>query len=276
MENFVFNGDWEIEVNLKHFELYFIKVYSDRPELKEQRINKDIYLRICDQQGDFDPDPNPGQINAINYLLQESNQIAIIHSIVKYLNDVIYTDYDHEDFLPKADNPNAYPTVHTLADFQKYFRLEAINVYFLEKENFAYYSLTFGVKLLDDEHGLCIDLHKDRCIEHGPGEGTNQEKIVADLPPGAFKKCNYSIEKEKAIFHQPHLKYNKLKPWQVDANERFPYNAFKNKEDELLMKCYNDGIYPNSKFKYIYLYAKRDNRNNLVEFFERFDYFKEL
>lgn len=268
MGKFKFDGNWEIKIVLDKF-------YSTNRISDEENRRDETNLTICDKYGDLDPDPTKQQINAIDYLLSEQNQIEIIYSIINYLNEEIYPHYQ-KNVLPKEDYPNSYPDVKTLADFQNYFRLISIEIGFNSKDDFAYYSLIFDINLLDTEHGLSLDMHKKRCVDHGPGEGTDNQKIIEELklPSNLADKLNSLMSNEAAVIYKAHPKYNKLKPWQKYANSRFPFNAYKKNEDDLIIKSIEEGLCEISQFKWIYQYAKRDNRIKLIKYFEQFEYFR--
>lgn len=278
MELFKFTGEWETEIKLRQFEPYHVSVYKPTGRQLEKRYASSFYMRIVDWYGDMSPDPTAAQLNTIDYLQQEDHQLEIINSIIKYLKDDIYPFYQ-ANVLPKKEYPKSYPNVQTIEDFYSYFRLEAITIYYHAKDDFAYYNLTFGVNLLDDEHGICIDLHKNRCIDHGPGEGSEYLNISKELnlSSDVVNKLNQRMNSEPAILHTPHPKYNVLKPWQVDANQRFPMNAYRNKEDDLLIDFIKNKESKHTIQRYIYIYqlAKKDNRTKVLDYLRSFEYFND-
>lgn len=249
-KEFKFNGDWETELYLEEF-------------------GKTIDIWIHDQYGSYSPDPKKEQLKTIDFLLDKDNQIELINSIIDYLETDIYPYYQkHEETFKEA--PNRYPEIKSKEDFINYFRLQFIEIFPNIKDDFAYYTLKFDAVKLESEHGIAIDMHKARCVEHGPGEGTNTEKICEELniTEHLGNKINQLINKEKPIIHKPHPKYNKLLPWQVDANRRFPINAYRELEDKEVIEAFKKEGLDLKSNKWLYQYAKRDNRQILIEYFE--------
>ncbi|MBT31011.1 MAG: hypothetical protein CMO01_15235 [Thalassobius sp.] len=273
MEEFIFNGNWETKLTLELFDAYYAKEYTSEGINLVKRIGNKITLVIADEYGDLDPDPKPEQLSTISFLLNPKNQTVIIHSIIKYLNEVIYPYYKKNIFL-EDEYPESYPTVYSFADFQKYFRLYSVSVYSLSKDNQAYYCLYFNVDLLDQEHGLSIELIRDQCIDHGTSDGTNGYNLAQELglPSNetARNLMHARISNELPIFYKPNPKYGTLKPWQIDANLRYPSNVYKAGKDLELIEFINNSNKPIINFKYLYNDAVRDNREELIHFFKEF------
>lgn len=272
MKDFKFSGDWSTYINLHYFDTYYSKKYSaNGVELEKQKGNE-VELVFADEYDDFDPDPKVEQINTINFLLDNKKQLSVIESIIEYLNEVIYPYYKEEIFL-EEEYPQLYPQIATLEDFQKHFKLYQISIYTLNKEERAYYCLYFDVKLLDNEHGLSIEIHKNRCIDHGSSDGTDGYNLAEELnlQQNARDLMHQIIDHEKPVLHKPGPKYGVLKPWQIDANERFAYNAYKTNEDDLLIEYINSGIKDITYFKHIYEMAKKDGRGKLVSVLKEYE-----
>ena len=277
MEKFIFKGDWETSIRLELFSQYYAKKYTSEGIELIKKTKNEISLNIADEYGDVNPDPKPEQINTINFLLVKDNQLQIIKAIVKFLNDVIYPYYK-SDIFSEEEYPESYPEVQTLDDFQRYFRLDSVSIYALSKGSQTYFCLYFSVDLLDDEHGLSIELIGDRCIDHGTYEGPEGYELAkdADLPPPheVQNAIHATIDNEPAILHKTHPKYGKLKPWQVDANRRFPLNAYRSGKDLELIDYIKNNDQPIKQFTYLYNYAVNDKRLVLIDFFSSFEEFK--
>lgn len=273
MKEFIFKGDWETLIKLDVFDTYYLKEYNGLEGKLTKKVKNEVSLCISDTYGDMSPEPKPEQIATINYLLKVENQYLVIKSIIKYLNEVIYPFYKNDIFL-EEEYPESYPSVKTLEDFQKYFKLDSVVIYDLSKDSQSFYCLYFNVDLLDQEHGLSIELIKDKCIDHGTNDGTDGY-VLAELiglpSPDQFSKEMHSVlDNEEAIIYKPDSKYGKLKPWQIDVNQRFPSNAYKSGEDMALIEFIKNSNKPIINFKYLFKYAQRDNRKKLIDFFSNY------
>ncbi|MEH0157312.1 hypothetical protein V6R21_24575 [Limibacter armeniacum] len=265
MKDFKFSGNWSSYINLHHFDTYYSKKYSASGVELEQKQGNEIKLVFADEYQDFDPDPKKEQINTINFLLDEKNQLSIIESIIGYLKEVIYPYYKEEIFL-EEEYPQFYPEIVTIDDFQRYFRLYQISIYTLNRDNQAYYCLYFDIKLLDSEHGLSIEVHKDRSVDHGASDGTDGYIIAEELnlENNVRDLMHQIIDNEKPVLHKPDPKYGVLKPWQIDSNDRFAFNAYRTNEDDLLVEYINSGIRDIGYFKRFYELAKKDGREKII------------
>lgn len=272
METFKFIGEWETTISLSAFAHYYADVFTAEGKNTEKRENPTIDLIIADTYGDPAPDPSQAQLNTIHYFQEKSNQIAVIDSILRYVREDVYAFYQ-EHVFDLEEYPESYPPLGPREDFYRYFRLDSISIHDLVKNNFAYCSLTFQVKLLDEEHGLAIDLHRDRCLDHGPAEGTQGLKMAEELGlTGDLRaEMHELLDNEPAIFHTPDPKYGVLKPWQIDANRRFPSNAYRTGADDLLIEAIKTGKVDLSRIGYLIQRAKQDQRVKLVAFFESLD-----
>jgi len=266
MGKFIFNGDWQFELQpLK----YFRTKYTQNQNLGQlSPSGLGIQLIIQDKYGDTSPDPEHLQLKAVNFILEDENQLRLIDSFISYLNEVIYPFYKEKVFSIE-DYPEAYPIIETPKDFLQNFRFKLIVIGLDPDEKRMKFTFYLGSRALDDEHGLCIEYADLNCVKHGSGDGS-----MINTPEEAQKenewrkKYHHMLDNEKPLLQRPHPKYNKLKPWQTDANRRFIDNAYRELDEQRFLDLITKENIDISEKRYLYVQAKADNKNRIVNYFD--------
>ena len=230
MEKFIFKGNWTPTIELKEFICLTNSELINRL-LKEKQLQGLFKVQITDFT-DNNPDPFTEQINAVNFLI--NNQIKILKSLLNYIKNEIYPKY--KTFISQDEYPDSYPELNTIDDL---FNLLAINEVFINtesKESSAYIVFSFN-SCLDYEHGLCITMHENRCIDWCEMGNLDNEKILLDGGRTDVSKTNFDDAQVNydGVF-SPNKKFNNLKPWQVDFAEDTFKKLLKSKESAKIIE----------------------------------------
>ena len=237
---FEFKGDWVTKINLKEFSILNNPEYSSDTNLTSKGI---FELEIFDVRNDS-PDPETFQINAIKYLEKTDNQKQILTSLLDYCRDTIYPHY--KEFMWEEEYPECYPKLENEEDLYKLLGINRIIIKRIDKDEFAYYILDCS-SCLDYEHGINITLFKDKVIDHG--EDWDDQKVCE------HKGIDYKTYNDKAIeefnrrdlvLTQPNSKYGKLKPYQEEQNEFYPFGLYHDGQFDKLINELENGVIANS------------------------------
>lgn len=259
--SFEFKGDWELELKLEKFKILNNSEYTRGSEKPSEGLFK---FEIFDEFNS-NPDPENYQINTINFLLNLDNQSKILTSLWKYSRDIIYPHY--KTFMWESEYPECFPQLTKVEDLNKLYGINQIIIKRIGHEDFAYYIFECS-SCLDYEHGITITLYKNTVIDHG--EDWGDEKVCEhkgidyeSYHEKAVKDCNY----KELILTKPHPKYGKLKPWQRDQNDFYPYGLFHAKKDEELIEGIKSGIIPKEIISGILGIAIWHEREELTQYF---------
>lgn len=232
MVEFEFDGNWTRVIQL----IEFTKLNNPDFARRDHDANNGIFGMTIYDAHNFNPDPEKEQINTINYLTKSQNQKEILESLFHFSRDVIYPEY--KIYLSEEEYPECYPTLNTANDLYKLIGINEVLIYNIQKDGFAYYVLGFN-SCLDYEHGLYLTLHKSRVLDHAQMGDLNQKKIYEALKLDYEKHLEEYHEKEKnkeLKTYSPHPKYGKLKPWQEQANQYYPFGLLHRKHNEELFE----------------------------------------
>lgn len=232
---FEFKGDWTTVINLEEFSILDNPEYCSKRDVLDNGI---FTLQILDVRNE-NPDPEPYQINAINYLLDTSNQKQILKSLLHYSRDIIYPHY--KQFMWEEEYPDSYPRLETEKDLYHLLGVNSVIIKTIEKDDFAYFIFTCN-SCLDYEHGITITLYKNEVIDHG--EDWDDQKVCAHkgidyktYEDHATKEFN----KRDRVLTSPHPKYEKLKPWQEEQNDYYPFGLYHDGQFDRLISEIEDG-----------------------------------
>ena len=207
MKEFVFNGNWDIRVNLSEFEKL-----NNEDFIGSNNIIENSRIIINDTR-DNNPEPLKTQINTVNHIISRENEI--LSSIFNYFKDVIYPK--SKIHIDPIDYPHCYPKLESLEDLINIFSLSNIEILIDSKDDYSYY-IVYVWSCLDFGHGLGIIMHKNRCIDFNEIGVLDYDKIKDE---GAIvKNENFEDQQinESGIYTR-HPKYNSLKPWQLELAE---------------------------------------------------------
>lgn len=212
--SFTFNGDWEFELTLDSFILFddFISEFESQNTPLEGKI-----LVTIEDDLRADPDPLPQQIAAINYLLQNQQQVlASIYQKVQEEYPQLVAEYHacFEDYLlPFPD----LPALNSSADLGRVIKLQYLLVDMMHKEGYAYVGFA-GTCAWDEEHGVGFRMHKDRVIEFGAQDTSFS---LSSIQKDGALETPIQNPATRPVRYSPHPKYGKLKPSQQDANDSY-------------------------------------------------------
>lgn len=239
MKDFVFEGDWEIRMNLQ-------KIIESNNKWGEYKSNKHelINLKIGDIKN-LDPDPITEQLNAIQYIIQ--NQDDVLERLCNALNKINkkYGEYNEEhDWYPENLTVNNLGTI---------FYLSEIEILVEHKEGVSYLQFK-GEYKGDYEHGLVLVLHRDKLIGFKPIDDDLHKEIYKDLGDQGESIKSFNVKHQdfgKNQVHQPIPKYGKHKPWQINEMDEYFENLLKEKNNVKLINEYQkSGLNINFRFPF--------------------------
>lgn len=235
MTPFEFKGDWEFVHQFEAFRGLQSRRGSYTSKDSDKESNGIVNVTIFDELND-DTDPTEEQINSINFIINNPRKIkqSLFHALkIEYPKFKEMYGYDEND----EDSRKWFPEVNSIDQFKKVFGVGNMFILLPHKEGFSYVGLECGCTW-DEEHGLGFLLHKDRIIKVG-GADEAFSTWEAFKDSGTYeeeqRKWNKrNIEREllpKPKIYEPHPKYGKLKPSQIEANDMY--------ENHLIERGYN-------------------------------------
>lgn len=229
MELFTFNGDWNTTILLPIFSKKLDNPSFGHHMDKEIKAQDRFRMRIVDTEDDS-PEPTAAQMAAIWFVQQ--HQEDLLKSVFEYHQSVLFPHFKEVTGFSAEENPEFYPPFETVANLKNVVGFSELIIETLEKDGLAYFTLGFDW-LLDQEHGLCVQMHGIRVIGHGGWGNLDGQKILEDLginpqeQQGNEHEADQSKVSQDRIksmgIYQPNSKYGKLKPWQEDANRYYPF-----------------------------------------------------
>lgn len=232
MDTYNFNGDWEFNLKLP----FLSKIHSDywrenkRPT-ELQKILEAGYVPFCiNGERTYDPDPTESQTNAIQYLINSEEEICqfLFHTFIYEINPK-HKEWFGEDFW--------IPDLTAFEDLGKLARINSINVLTEQKEGYSYVKVNFDY-LGDVEHGLSIIIHKLSLLDYGGIGDLNHDCIYKDLglkPDDVYEEMRETSKLGADMVHSPLAKYNKFKPWQLEAVSDYFSKLLWAKHNELII-----------------------------------------
>jgi len=225
-QQFNFKGDWDTTINLKEFSKFDANRFFEYHKEEQKKLTSGFVNLIISDDINENPDPNDYQINTIDFIIQ--NQSLLINHLFQRIIDVEYPFMkEHID-----DTKYWFPDIKEIEDLKKVLGIISIQVLPYFKDNFAYYLINFYASY-EDEHGVHFLFHKGRIIDSGNAWEYDLKKICKDGNLNEEKIIDDYNSKDEKIFYliKPHKKYNRLKPWQFDANEGLPYRLVRNQKN---------------------------------------------
>jgi hypothetical protein len=262
-----FKGNWKIDIKLNHLcGLNSDKFFGfDSQKEHKERLKKGLVSILIEDVRDFNPDPLHEQINTIDWITD--NQVAIKLSLYDYVKNTIIPYYFEHWNDDKSEY--RYPKLNSIDDLNKAIGLRSITIHKFHKENQSFYTLYFAFST-DEEHGLAITLHKTSLISFNAIGDQDYKGIIEDLGLNyeTWEQDYFKSQSEKElIYHKPIQKYNKLKPWQIEENDYYPYGLFHNKrDDELIDFLENEDISVDGDLVSFLELAIRTDREPIVQY----------
>jgi len=218
MPEFIFKGDWSFNIPLEKIS----KVDSDSWHYNEKSIefsnllSEGVVPFIISDVRNFDPDPFPEQLMAINYLI--NNEQAILDSVFDYFDKTVNPFFAEAcgvwDWIPKQLSSN---------NLGQLLRINSITISDEFLEDCAYSYLEFEYKG-DEEHGVVIILHKNRAIGFTDIGSFNTDIIKKDKEQHQ-KSTPKAVEiygfQNACKIHTALEKHGKFKPWQLNDTENY-------------------------------------------------------
>lgn len=231
MKSFKFKGDWVEQIELtKLSKLNSDKFFGyDGTKNQKELLSKSLITVRIDDEIDDNPDPRIEQINAINFIL--NNEDGILNSIFLAMKNVIYPFWK---LVPDMEiNDYWFPKLEGMDDLYNILGMSEISISNILKDNLAYSIFYFRFSV-DMEHGLAIVMYGDEFVEHESIGDLSFEKTV-EHSTGSYEDYIAKINKRPELkIYDPHPKYGKLKPWQITANEYYPFRLLHNDRNEEL------------------------------------------
>lgn len=233
MKNFVFNGDWETELELNRLTkldnpVFFEGEYSQKVK---KRLNNDIVELTIEDRYDNNPDPAIEQFNAIDFI-QKHEDLLIDKIFDKVKNDV----YPFMKTMIDDDVYN-FPLLNTVQDLKNAIGLLSIQISREAKDNYAYFVINFYCTW-DNEHGFCVLFHKDRILDWSALWDYDLNKICLDCGIDYEQNIyNYNHWDDGVYdFIEPNSKYGKLKPLEYLSNQSLPFRLIRVGKSDVLIE----------------------------------------
>jgi len=233
---FQFNGDWETQIKLAAYSFLNHPEYCRNTGLISQGI---FTLDIMDVRNE-NPDPELYQVNTIDFIQDPVNQAKLLSNLLAYSRDAIYPHY--QEFMWQEEYPESYPTLEKTEDLHKLYGIDRILIKTIEKDNFAYFIFECS-SCLDYEHGIKITFYKNQVIDHG--EDWDDQKVCEHkgIDYTTYHQQETKDYNKRALkLTEPHPKYGKLKPYQRDQNDYYPFDLYHAGEDESLVKVLSEQL----------------------------------
>ena len=227
-----FNGDWEFNLRLPKFS----QIYSEywfrnrrRSELFDILKNGYVPFQIYGERT-YDPDPTVPQNNSINYLIEHESYL--VESIFK-----IFKNQINKQYVEWCGEDDWIPELKTYKDLGKLARINSIQILPDNKNQFSYFRIDLEYKG-DEEHGIAIIIHKDQLIGFSGIGDMGYECIYKDLGLDENKVFEEMLEKRhigENVIHKPLEKYEKFKPWQLNATSDYFGKLLRERKNEKLI-----------------------------------------
>jgi hypothetical protein len=232
MKEFTFNGDWIFDQYLPtlstlHSDRWFRTEWT--ADHKAKLLSGYVPFRICDNKT-YDPDPTSPQMKAIEYLLNNKEQIikSLFHNFKYNINEYYAKMYEDYEWIPELNNED---------DLGQIIFIENIFILIEHKEEISYCQI--DVKYIgDEEHGLAIILHMDRLVGFAGIGDMGYQCIADELGIDTSKESKEMAELRlfgENIVHKPLEKYGKYKPWQLNSTEAYFGKLLREKQNKRLM-----------------------------------------
>ncbi|MDF1698374.1 MAG: hypothetical protein P1U56_21165, partial [Saprospiraceae bacterium] len=248
MEQFIFKGDWEFDLQLSMF-MASNSNWGDHkrktPELKPIRV-------VIKDEKNYDPDPIEEQIATVHYIMK--NQMAVLNGLCSALDRI------NQQYAEWCGEDDWFPDKMSIATISDVLWISEITILTEHKDGRAYYEISCEYRG-DLEHGLIIVMYDTRMLEHAPVGEVEYSELYKDLGELSAAQIEKNLQSNDFGLNQIHIplpKYGKLKPWQEEAMSDYLSNLVRLKNNELLKEMINDDKFDiNQRLDY--------NNRNLVD-----------
>lgn len=233
MSNFEFIGDWSFNAQLdtlSQIDSDYWHFNEKRKEHTELLAKGLVPLTIVDKR-DYNPEPLPEQILAINFLLSSETNLldAITKCFIEKINPFYVEACGENDWIPLSLSKS---------NLGELLRITSIMVTKESKNGIAYTIFEFEYRG-DEEHGIAVVINETRLVGFGGIGDLGFDDINKDL--GNVGPIDYDKLVEESKFgsdmvHKPLKQYGKFKPWQLDSTEDYFSKLLRNKENNKLIE----------------------------------------
>ena len=225
MKLFEFDGNWTTDYQFEAFKGLQSRGGSYTSKSSEKESDGTVSLTMNDDTSES-PDPSQEQVNAINYLIKNSDEVK---KVMRKGIDSIYEDlknqYGYDENEPETKK--WFPIIDRLEDYDKVFGVGNVFIQLPSKDDYSYVGIECGCTW-DEEHGLGFLLHKNRLVGIGSADEAVSWKGYEEN--GTIENVQKSLQensKKEPIKYEPHPKYGKLKPSQKSANDSYESNLIR-------------------------------------------------
>lgn len=214
---FSFDGNWNFKLTIDAFKGLQSRGGSYAGMSSTEPSNGDVQINIMEVEDEI-YEPLPEQINAINFLLNNSAQLKdnLITALHHYVPD-LKSMYFHNDHSEEA--LNYFPSTSEPEKYAALFGVGTVHVLMHHKEDISYIGIECGCNW-DEEHGLGFVVHKNEVISIGCADDSFSEwKAIRDL---GIVKSLYP-EKRVTKLYTAHPQYLTHKPSHQRANEDYGF-----------------------------------------------------
>jgi hypothetical protein len=209
MKKFEFKGDWETSIDSDYFSLLKSEIFfrSDSG-IESRRINyhllrsKKIALIICDEKND-NIEPEPQQINTINYILNHEEEIY--NKVFESFKNKIVNVFKSSPYFPSEDQ--TFHLIERIEQLPNHLGINDITITNFYDNDYALFTINFEFDG-DFEHGLCMVFNRDIFLKHDEigslsFEGLVEQKAYDNL----IKKWNNNLNIKFYSKHPVFLSY---------------------------------------------------------------------
>lgn len=250
MRTFEFKSEWFTDIKLEKLSTINYSSFSPKKD-----NNSLVRILIIDER-DYNPYPTTEQIFAIEYIM--NNQDEIYYSIYKALKNIIYP-------IDSCNSEDEVPSLNSINDMNKIIGLNGIFIDIHSNAGMAWTNYYFDYHF-DTEHGLNMVFQGNKFLDFGQIGGLTYENIMSKEDFNTYVErlnVRHSLQ-----IHKPNPITNKLKPWQINENEYFPFGLIHaNRIEDLIEYLKN---YPEQKIK------KLDRLIEIAQLNQKYEFEKEL
>lgn len=168
MIKYKFKGNFEEEIKIEAFGEY-LEFYSDtypqRPDLHKRGIVK-LFFR---NKEEIDKEPTISQVKAVNYYLENQDQLAILFDEELWKNwSQIVVNYD-------LDYDERFPKIKDQSELKKVYGIHSMVISEKSKNGIPYCGF-YGYSKFDQEHGIGFVLYGLEVLEFGSSDKVHFSK----------------------------------------------------------------------------------------------------
>lgn len=269
MKKFEFKGDWETSIESDYFwqlnSEFFFRLDSgiESRRIKYQLLqNRKIKLIICDERND-NIDPEPEQLNTINYIL--NNEEEIYNKVFESFKNKIVEDFISYPFL--LLDGQTFHLIERIEQLPNHLGINDITITNFYDADYALFTINFEFDG-NYENGLSMVFNRDKFLIHDEKSMLSYQGLVSDQQ--YKKKAEIWYSKPMNKFYEIDEKFGKNKPWKQEANWNYIRCLINSENNRELITLIDQGkIKTNEKMDCLTIteYAASVGKHEILKYF---------